>query len=592
MPLSATDPLTDVGPIPTRWSASVFAGKVAVLRLRRGLRNIKAGEGRLQRQTSAIVGDALAASRSPLWSDTRLAETRHQVGKVQNLRRAAAILDGVVIPTGGTFSFWRQLGRASRARGFVAGRMLQQGCVVPAIGGGLCQLSNALYDVALQAGCEIVERHAHSRRVPGSAAMQGRDATVAWNYVDLRFRPAQALHLSVRLTADELVVGLHGAAGAAHGVAGTAQPEAPVPDGRPHAQSCDACAQTGCFRHGCAPEGGAGQQAILVDEAWPEFARHVAAVRQAHSSIGVPLPAVWGRPARYAWGTQGFEHVGTASVATLRRGFALRRAEAGAGQRRAEADGTARVARALAPLLTPKVTGLWVAQSYLPTLWRDGHLGGRRFSVLMTRLPIHLLQARLDQAYAAHPDRATLADFRAPADLVQWEAEALAEAETIATPHSDIAAQFPGRAIHLDWCLPSPAFTKRDGAAPWRIAFPGPTLARKGAHEVRAAAISLDLEVMLLGAELEGPGFWDGVRTCRPDPAAGPSGWLRDVMAVVQPALVEQQPRRLLAALATGVPVLATPECGLDGLGIIPIVPLDAAGLADRLRAMRSPPER
>lgn len=292
-------------------------------------------------------------------------------------------------------------------------------------------------------------------------------------------------------------------------------------------------------------------------------------------------------PARYAWGTQGFEHVGTAFIATLQRDLALRRAEAGAAQRQAEADGAARMAQALPPLLAPEMTGLRVAQSYLPTLWRNGHLGGRRFSVLMTQLPMHLLQVWLDQGYATHPDRATLADFGAPTDLVQWEAEALAQAETVATPHSDIAAQFPGRAIHLDWCFPSPVILGREAAPPWRIAFPEPTLARRGAHEVRAAARSLDLEVLLLGAELEGPGFWDGVRTCRSDPAAGPFGWLRDVVAVVQPALVEQQPRRLLAALAASVPVLAMPACGLDGLGIIPIAPLDAAGLTDRLRQMR-----
>lgn len=93
--------------------------------------------------------------------------------------------------------------------------------------------------------------------------------------------------------------------------------------------------------------------------------------------------------------------------------------------------------------------------------------------------------------------------------------------------------------------------------------------------------------MLLLGAELEGPGFWDGVRTCRPDPPVGPFSRCRDVIAVVQPALVEQQPRRLLAALAAGVPVLAMPICGLDGLGVISVAPLDAAGLADRLGSMR-----
>ena len=48
-----------------------------------------------------------------------------QFGKVENLRRAAALFDGSTIPEGGVFSFWKQLGRPSRRRGFVAGRMLQ-----------------------------------------------------------------------------------------------------------------------------------------------------------------------------------------------------------------------------------------------------------------------------------------------------------------------------------------------------------------------------------------------------------------------------------------------------------------------------------
>ena len=73
-------------------------------------------------------------------------------------------------------------------RGFVKGRELREGCIIPNVGGGLCQVSNALYDAALQAGHEIVERHAHTQVIAGSLAEQGRDATVFWNYVDLRFR--------------------------------------------------------------------------------------------------------------------------------------------------------------------------------------------------------------------------------------------------------------------------------------------------------------------------------------------------------------------------------------------------------------------
>ena len=68
------------------------------------------------------------------------------------------------------------------------GRELREGCLVPSIGGGLCQLSNALYDAALRAGLQVVERHRHTQVVPGSLAESDRDATVFWNYRDLRLR--------------------------------------------------------------------------------------------------------------------------------------------------------------------------------------------------------------------------------------------------------------------------------------------------------------------------------------------------------------------------------------------------------------------
>ena len=105
------------------------------------------------------------------------------------------------------------------------------------------------------------------------------------------------------------------------------------------------------------------------------------------------------------------------------------------------------------------------------------------------------------------------------------------------------------------------------------LAFAGPTAARKGAFEVREAARQLGLTVSLSGNELEGEGFWEGVNTVRPD------GWLDNCRLVVQPAIVEEQPRMLLQALAAGIPVIATEVCGLgerDGVTIVPPCELDA----------------
>lgn len=87
---------------------------------------------------------------------------------------------------------------------------------------------------------------------------------------------------------------------------------------------------------------------------------------------------------------------------------------------------------------------------------------------------------------------------------------------------------------------------------------------------------------MLTAADLEGPEFWTGVKVVRPDPARGPAAWLAGVAAVVQPALVEEQPRRLLEALAAGVPVLAT--CGLNDSKVVDIKPLDSADLVTALQ--------
>src|SRR5262249_1762388 len=165
---------------------------------------------RLRPVGAALYAPLLAESVTPLWSDSRPEEAAMQLGKVQNLRTAARALDGLGIPAEGVFSFWGAVGRASRRRGYVAGRMLQEGCLVGAVGGGLCQLSNALYDVALKAGTRIVERHGHAGVVPGSAGMSGRDATVAWNYVDFRFLATEPLRLEVKLTSKMLTVRLWG----------------------------------------------------------------------------------------------------------------------------------------------------------------------------------------------------------------------------------------------------------------------------------------------------------------------------------------------------------------------------------------------
>ena len=170
-------------------AALVFRSKATVLQIRRAVHEFTRNNVKQAPFGNRLIGHPIIAeSRTPLRMTDDEVENLFISGKIHNLRLATRKLNGLELGAGDVFSFWTQLGRTSRWKGYVPGRELREGCLILTIGGGLCQLSNALYDAALQAGLQIVERHAHTRVIAGSLAEIGRDATVFWNYVDLRFR--------------------------------------------------------------------------------------------------------------------------------------------------------------------------------------------------------------------------------------------------------------------------------------------------------------------------------------------------------------------------------------------------------------------
>ncbi len=139
---------------------------------------------------------------------------RLEAGRWHNLGLAATALDGIGISPDRPFSFWRTVGRLTAGRGFIEGAHFEGGCIIPAVGGGICSLSDALFDLALRSGCTILERHGHTLTVdrgPGTPRRKRVDATVKWPYVDLRFAPPRGLlRLSTTMSADGLTLSLHG----------------------------------------------------------------------------------------------------------------------------------------------------------------------------------------------------------------------------------------------------------------------------------------------------------------------------------------------------------------------------------------------
>ncbi len=546
----------------------IFSGKATVLKGRRAMHNHYGSPIVRHRPESTPtqlppIAQSVAQSVTPLWTETIAAEQTLMIGKIQNLRVAIASIQGITIPAGQVFSFWAQVGAPTRSRGYVVGRELRQGCIIPSVGGGLCQLSNALYSAALDAGLAILERHAHSKVIPGSLAEVGRDATVFWNYVDLRFKAPYDLTIAAHLTQTDLVVTFY---------ADTTASQSPDRDRLDstrerlaHIHSCQTCGNISCAKSESAkPQFELGKTHYLVDEYWPEFDRYLQTQRPESTAISLPLDGQrWGKP-NYQWSIANYHSQQTAMLTTLSRSYACRKLH-GQSLQQVLMQYDRQLAQQYAQHLAYDVTHVVVSQNLLPFLWQMGVLGGRSFDVLMTRSPIVTLQRRLDQAAKLHPDSPTLCDFRVDPALVLAETQALLAARQLITPHSDVAAIYPQKTQHLFWDLPTITPPFQPGQ---RILFPASTLGRSGCYEMRSAAQALGLELTLAGPVLEAENFWGEIPIHKPQERL-----LDGVGLVVLPAHVHHKPRLLLRAIAAGIPVITTAACGVTGLPGVTIVP-------------------
>ena len=144
--------------------------------------------------------------RSMMLRPLRDVEMYLQHNKITNLRLAIAPINGMVIRPGETFSIWQRVGRPTAGRGFLEGLVLHNGRIEKGIGGGLCQLGNLLYWMALHSPLTITERYRHgfdvfpdiNRTIPFACG-----ATLAYNYIDLQLRNDTTDTFQINLWIDE-----------------------------------------------------------------------------------------------------------------------------------------------------------------------------------------------------------------------------------------------------------------------------------------------------------------------------------------------------------------------------------------------------
>jgi vancomycin resistance protein YoaR len=120
--------------------------------------------------------------------------------RVTNIDRMASAIDGKVVRPGETFSLNDATGPRTPDKGYQEAQVIVDGELVPGLGGGVCQVGTTLFNAVADAGLEVLSRTNHSLYI--SHYPLGRDATVDYGHLDLKFRNDTPFGLLLRASLD------------------------------------------------------------------------------------------------------------------------------------------------------------------------------------------------------------------------------------------------------------------------------------------------------------------------------------------------------------------------------------------------------
>jgi len=103
-----------------------------------------------------------------------------------NIGRAAELMQNTLVQPGETFSLNDTVGERTEANGFTSGTIISEGQFTEALGGGVSQVATTAYNAGFFAGLKDVEHQPHSFYI--DRYPEGREATVAWPYLDMAFQ--------------------------------------------------------------------------------------------------------------------------------------------------------------------------------------------------------------------------------------------------------------------------------------------------------------------------------------------------------------------------------------------------------------------
>jgi len=131
-------------------------------------------------------------------------------GRSYNVSVAARAFDELLIMPGHVVSFNEVVGPRSTEAGYKNAPVIVDNELVDGLGGGVCQVSSTLYNSVLLANLEVVERTCHS--LPVSYVPIGRDATVVYGLIDLKFRnnTDSYLYIKTYVSGGRLTINIYG----------------------------------------------------------------------------------------------------------------------------------------------------------------------------------------------------------------------------------------------------------------------------------------------------------------------------------------------------------------------------------------------
>jgi vancomycin resistance protein YoaR len=103
-----------------------------------------------------------------------------------NIGRAAALINGTLLKPGEVFSLNQVVGERTAGNGFTEGYIIKDGRFRKELGGGVSQSATTTFNAMFFAGLKDIQHKPHGLFIDRYPA--GREATVAWPYLDLKFQ--------------------------------------------------------------------------------------------------------------------------------------------------------------------------------------------------------------------------------------------------------------------------------------------------------------------------------------------------------------------------------------------------------------------